>query len=44
MYQSYGFGYAEYNRSLEKRLEVEVSRELEHKISCQIAAEFQNRS
>ncbi|WP_170031836.1 hypothetical protein [Alteribacillus bidgolensis] len=43
MHQSHGFGYAEYNRSLQKRLEVEQSREMEYKISCQIAAEFHNR-
>ncbi|MDQ0298380.1 hypothetical protein J2S78_000788 [Salibacterium salarium] len=40
MHQSHGFGYAEYNRSLEKRLKVEASRERDYKASCQLAAEF----
>lgn len=40
MHQTHGFGYAEYNRSLEKRMKVEASRERDYKLSCQLAAEF----
>ncbi|MFC5711746.1 hypothetical protein ACFPU1_03025 [Thalassorhabdus alkalitolerans] len=41
MYQSHGFGYAEYDRCLDKRMIVEASREENYKKGCEIAAEFQ---
>lgn len=40
---SHGIGYAEYNRSLDKRLEVEKTREMDYKKSNLIAAQFKNR-
>ncbi|MFC7394327.1 hypothetical protein [Scopulibacillus cellulosilyticus] len=39
MHQSHGIGYAEYERSLEKRLEVEKSREKDYRKCNIIAAE-----
>ncbi len=38
MQQSHGIGYADYNRSLEKRLEVEKAREKDHQQSKKIIA------
>ncbi|MFZ4450849.1 hypothetical protein [Salibacterium aidingense] len=43
MHQSHGFGYAEYNRSLERRLQVEITREREYKKGCQLTAQFNHR-
>lgn len=40
MHQFHGFGYAEYNHSLDRRLEVEVNREKNHQKGRQMAAEF----
>jgi hypothetical protein len=38
MHQSHGCGYAEYDRDLEKRLDVEKEREKEYKKGLKIAA------
>jgi hypothetical protein len=38
MHQSHGCGYAEYDRDLEKRLEIEKDRERAYKKGLQIAA------
>ncbi len=43
MQQSHGMGYAEYNRSLTKRLEVEKAREEDYKKSNKIALEVNGR-
>ncbi|MDE5416244.1 hypothetical protein [Alkalihalobacterium chitinilyticum] len=43
MQQNHGIGYEEYNRSLEKRLEVEKSREKEYKRSLKLAIELNQR-
>ncbi len=40
MHQAHGIGYAEYDRSLEKRLKIENKRELEYKESQQMLNEF----
>ncbi|MGY4689051.1 hypothetical protein [Salibacterium sp. K-3] len=40
MHQFHGIGYAEYNNSLKRRMEVEVSREREYQKSRQLAAQF----
>ncbi|MDG5788923.1 hypothetical protein QA612_15815 [Evansella sp. AB-P1] len=39
MFQSYGIGYAEYNRCLEKRMKVEQQREKDHQRSISIVNE-----
>jgi hypothetical protein len=39
MHQSHGCGYAEYERDLEKRMDVEKNREKEYKKGLEIAAE-----
>lgn len=39
MHQSHGISYAEYERSLEKRLKVERAREASHQKCAMIAAE-----
>jgi peptide deformylase len=44
MYQSHGIGYAEYERSLEKRLFIERKREKDYKISRRVADEFDQRA
>lgn len=38
MYQSHGINYSEYERSLEKRIEVEKNRDAEHSKCMQLAA------
>ncbi|WP_198284028.1 hypothetical protein [Evansella cellulosilytica] len=43
MQQSHGIGYAEYNRKLENRMEVEEQREKDHHQSISIVAEFQRQ-
>ncbi|WP_408007545.1 hypothetical protein ACJROX_23070 [Pseudalkalibacillus sp. A8] len=40
MHQAHGIGYAEYDRSLEKRLKIERKREQEYKESQQMLNEF----
>ncbi|MDR7072933.1 hypothetical protein [Fictibacillus barbaricus] len=42
MHQSHGCGYAEYDRDLEKRLDVEKEREKEYKKGLKIAADAAN--
>jgi len=39
MHQSHGCGFAEYERDLEKRLDVEKDREKEYKKALELAAE-----
>ncbi len=43
MQQSHGIGYAEYNRNLVKRLEIEKQREKDYQKSCEIADKYENR-
>jgi hypothetical protein len=43
MQQNHGIGYEEYNRSLEKRLEVEKEREKDYKRSQKIGIEFNSQ-
>ncbi|WP_349408396.1 hypothetical protein [Pseudalkalibacillus sp. SCS-8] len=40
MHQSHGIGYAQYERSLEKRMEIERKRDREYKQSLQMLNEF----
>ncbi|MDV2684166.1 hypothetical protein RYX56_07275 [Alkalihalophilus lindianensis] len=40
MHSAHGIGYAEYNRSLDKRMEIEKAREEDYKRCNQIAKEF----
>ncbi|WP_202595353.1 hypothetical protein [Halalkalibacter okhensis] len=40
MQQSHGTSYAEYNRNLEKRLEIEKEREKDYEKSKKLAAQF----
>ncbi len=43
MQQSHGIGYEEYNRSLDKRMEIEKARDIEYKRSIKLAIEFNPR-
>ncbi len=43
MQQNHGIGYEEYNRSLDKRLDIEKAREKEYKRSMKLAVEFNPR-
>ncbi|MFV8826573.1 hypothetical protein [Alkalihalobacterium sp. APHAB7] len=43
MQQNHGIGYEEYNRSLEKRLEIEKARERDYKRSIKLAIELKQR-
>ncbi|MBB5173517.1 hypothetical protein [Texcoconibacillus texcoconensis] len=43
MYQSYGFGYEEYNRNLNNRMKVEAERERNYRRSVEIVASHQNQ-
>ncbi len=40
MHQNHGIGYAQYERSLEKRMEIERKREQEYKRSQEMLSEF----
>ncbi len=40
MQQSHGTSYAEYNRNLEKRIEIEKEREKDYKASKKLIAQF----
>lgn len=40
MQQSHGISYSEYNRSLNKRIEIEKQREKDYEASKKIAAQF----
>lgn len=40
MHQFHGFGYAEYNNSLDRRIQVEISREQNHRKGRQLAEQF----
>lgn len=41
MYQSYGIGYEEYNRTLDNRLRVEQERDKDYQKSLSLVSEFQ---
>ncbi|TCP23511.1 hypothetical protein EV207_13031 [Scopulibacillus darangshiensis] len=44
MHQAHGIGYAEYENSLEKRIEVEKAREKDHHKCTQITATHDNKT
>lgn len=40
MQQAHGIGYAEYNRNLEKRIEIEMERDKDYKAGNKLAKQF----
>lgn len=44
MQQNHGLGYAEYERSLEQRLEIEKKRERSHKNGLKIVTEMERKA